>query len=118
MYISTVQFDQVKNEDYPLDITDENECFHKIDPKNKDTTKANSNELLKTYQCDFEADTSCKVHKPFLNVTQSLDGKIIKHLQLRNSAIKFLNFLPDNAVVYFHNISYDWCMFNSNVKMI
>ena len=113
--LSTTLYDKVKNKDYPLDITDKSKCFQKIAPRNKPKTK----EVPKSYwYSDFEADTSGEVHKPFLNVTQSSDGKINKVFTGDKCAIEFLNFLPDNAVVYFHNLAYDWCMFNRNVKRI
>ena len=34
-------------------------------------SNGDTKEVPKTYQCsDFEDETSCEVHKPFLNVTQ------------------------------------------------
>ena len=51
-------------------------------------------------------------------ISKLQNGKINKVFTGEKCSIEFLNFLPDNTVVYFHNLAYDWCMFNSNVKMI
>lgn len=40
-------------------------------------------------------------------VLQSQNGKVNKEFRGEDCAIQLLNKLPDNAVVYFHNLAYD-----------
>lgn len=114
--LKTVLYDNVKDEDYPLDISDEKSCLQLIQPKEK-TLKSEKNdnkitEVPKSFwYSDFEADTSGEIHKPYMNVLQSADGKISKTFKGVNCAKEFLEYLPDGAVCYFHNLAYDWCMF-------
>jgi len=109
--LKTTLYESVKDKDFPLEY-DENACLRLICP-NKPTKKNKENENPKSYYyADFEADTSGDVHKPFLCVCQSEDGKINKVFKGPNCAREFLNFLPDGAICYFHNLCYDWAMFN------
>ena len=56
---------------------------------------------------DFEADVSGDIHKPFMCVLQSQNGKINKEFRGENCNIQLLEYLPDGAVIYFHNLAYD-----------
>ena len=107
-------YDHVKDEDYPLEF-DEESCLKLICPKEQKSAKPKSDtqSLPSSYwYADFEADTSGKTHKPYMCVVQSADGKINKTFKGVNCAKQFLESLPDNAICYFHNFAYDWCMFN------
>ena len=116
--LSTTLYDNVKDRDFKLDIISPSSVFRVIAPYEE---KEKDKEVEITYwYSDFEADTRItsngkptgKPHVPYLNITHSADGTIDKVFKGPNCAKEFLNFLPENAVVYFHNLAYDWCMFN------
>ena len=69
-------YDKVKDEDYPLDIVNEQAVLKLIEPPKKNT---NSEKISKTYgarastiksywYADFEADTIRYIHKPYMCV--------------------------------------------------
>ncbi len=61
---------------------------------------------------DFEAQTKDVVyHIPYLCCCQSVAGGKIHEFWGEQSPEQFLDFLPDGAVVFFHNLSYDARMF-------
>ena len=109
--LKTTLYDYIKDKDFSLEFN-ENTCLKLIAPiRPKESNKENEPE--KTYwYADFEADVSQEIHKPFMCVIQSSDGKINKVFKGEDCAKQFLNYLPDNSVCYFHNFAYDWCMFN------
>ena len=106
--LSTALYDNVKNQDYPLTITNADNVFRRITPKKTEDDKPINHP---TFYSDFEADTTGDFHKPFMNVLQSSKGKtwIFKGSKC---AEKLLDTLPNFAVCYFHNLAYDWTMFN------
>ena len=59
------------------------------------------------WYADFEADVSGKIHKPYMVVLQNEAGEINKCWQGEDCAIKFLEYLEDGDVIYFHNLAYD-----------
>ena len=59
------------------------------------------------WYADFEADVSGNIHKPFMCVLQSQNGKVNKEFRGPDCNIELLDFLPNNAVIYFHNLAYD-----------
>ena len=70
--------------------------------------KNNPNAVDPTYwYADFEADVSGDIHKAFMCVLQSLNGKITKEFRGEDCNIQLLEFLPNGAVIYFHNLGYD-----------
>ena len=91
-------------EDVNLDYN-EKYCLKKIAPK---TFTAKPSKIPPTYWfADFEADTSGDIHKPYMCVLQKDDYKVNKEYRGEDCANKLLEFLPDNANVYFHNLAYD-----------
>ena len=72
-------------------------------PKYNDSSK---NDPTYWY-ADFEADVSGNIHKPFMCVLQSQNGKVNKEFRGDKCNVQLLEFLPDNAVIYFHNLAYD-----------
>ncbi len=58
------------------------------------------------WYADFEADTSGEIHKAFMCVVQSQNGKVIREFRGEKCNQQFLNFLPLNAIIYFHNLAY------------
>ena len=75
-------------------------------PKNKINNNAD-----KTYwYCDFECDVSQRVHVPYMCVLHSANGKINKEFRGTDCNKQLLDYLPDNAVVYYHNLAYDFRM--------
>ncbi|MBR4316128.1 MAG: hypothetical protein IKP65_04065, partial [Alphaproteobacteria bacterium] len=64
------------------------------------------------YYADTETDVSGEYHKAFC-ISYTLRGSNeIKTLLGSNCLTNFLNILPNNAVVYFHNLGYDAKMFS------
>ena len=59
------------------------------------------------WYADFEADVSGNIHKPFMCVLESQNGKVNKEFRGDKCNIQLLEFLPDNAVIHFHNLAYD-----------
>ena len=85
-------------------------CTKLIAPK---IVKESENKTDPTYwYADFEADVSGNIHKPFMCVLQSQNGKINECFKGETCNKQFLDFLPDHAVVYFHNLAYDFRMFS------
>ncbi len=71
-------------------------------------TKTNPNAVDPTYwYADFEADVSGDIHKPFMCVLQSQNGKINKEFRGEDCNVQLLEYLPNGAVIYFHNLGYD-----------
>ncbi len=83
---------------------DDNFCTKLIAPKEINNEKIIENSY---WYCDFEADVSGDIHKPFMCVIQSQNGKINKEFRGDKCNIQLLEYLPNNAVVYFHNLAYD-----------
>ena len=64
------------------------------------------------YYADTETDVSGEYHKAFC-ISYTLRGSNeIKTLIGENCLTKFMDILPNNAVVYFHNLGYDTKMFS------
>lgn len=59
------------------------------------------------WYADFESDVSGAYHIPFMCVLQSADGSISKTFVLDDAVTGLLTFLPNDSVVYFHNLAYD-----------
>ena len=68
------------------------------------------------WYADFEADVSGQIHKPFMWVLQSRYGKIIEEFRGNDCAKDLLEYLPDEAVIYFHNLAYDISIRKSIIK--
>ena len=64
------------------------------------------------WYADFEADVTGEVHKPFMVCVQPDSGVKSRTATFRgeNCAQKLLDYLPNGAVVYFHNLRYDFSM--------
>lgn len=69
-------------------------------------------EMKEYYYADTECDVSGEYHKAFC-ISYTLRGlNEIKTIIGENCLTDFLNILPNNAVVYFHNLGYDAKMFS------
>ena len=100
--IKTVFHTEVKkNMEFSLEYN-EKYCTKLIEPRN-----THEKDPSHYWFCDFETDTSGNVHTPFLVVLQSLNGRINKEFRGESCGQKLLEFLPDNSVIYFHNLAYD-----------
>ena len=112
--LSTVFYNEInKDSDFPLEYDDEF-CTQLIAPVKRSIKESGAlrrNAEPKTprtiWYCDFECDVSGKIHKPFMCCLQSFNGKINKTFIGEDCNIQLLKFLPDNSVVYFHNLAYD-----------
>ena len=82
------------NEDY---------CTQLIAPHKKNITKINHS----YWYADFECDVSGDIHKPFMCVIHSQDGTIKQEFRGENCNKQLLEFVPDGAIIYFHNLAYD-----------
>ena len=88
----------------PEDLTyDEMSCTRLIAPK-----KIPESEKTPTYwYADFETCPDIDVHKPFLLCLSSRDGSIKKSFFGGRCDYLFMEYIPDNSVVYFHNLGFD-----------
>ena len=107
--MKTTLYENAKDVEFPLEY-DENACTKLIKPRTKKA--ADDDDEPSFWYADFEADTSGEIHKPFMCCVQSADGETAKTFKGPECSRFFLDFLPNNAVCYFHNFAYDWCMFN------
>ena len=103
--LTTIYTDELdKDLDFSLEY-DKESCTRLIAPLD---VKTNKNEKPKTiWYCDFEADVSGKYHKPFMCVLQSVTGDINKEFHGEDCNKQLLDFLPDNSMVFYHNLAYD-----------
>lgn len=106
--LNTIYHHDIKNTgDFDL-AYDEEACTQLIAPIPAPPIKRSEKKTNPTYwYCDFEADVSGKVHKPFMCVLQSLTGRINKEFRGENCNKQLLDFLPDESIIYFHNLAYD-----------
>lgn len=71
------------------------------------TTTAPKNERSFWF-CDFETDVSGVFHTPYMCCLKSDDGDISETFNGLTCGKQLLEYLPDNACVYFHNLAYDY----------
>ena len=71
-----------------------------------------SNEI---YYADVECDTS-KEHEAFCISYMKFNDEKPTFIYGKNCLFEFLNLLPNNSVVYFHNLGYDICAFYRFVR--
>ena len=104
MILNTTFYKEVRNEIDEINLDyDPVYCTKLIEPPKY---KSNEKEMNYWY-ADFEADVSGKIHKPYMVVLQNEAGEINKCWQGEDCAIKFLEYLEDGDVIYFHNLAYD-----------
>ena len=102
--LRTVFYNKVDEIDYDLNYNKEF-CTKLIKPTPNWQEKSKTK---KTYWfADYEADSTGEVHKPYMCCLSSLTGRVKKTFKGEDCATQFLDFLPDNSCVYFHNLSYD-----------
>ena len=113
--LNTTFFNDTNKDISLIDLNyDEATCTQLIaPPQQKKNIKENTTDELTYWYADFEADTSGDIHKPFMVVLQSENGKINKEYRGINCNEQLLEYLPHNAVVYFHNLAYDMRMIAS-----
>ena len=56
---------------------------------------------------DTEADTSGEYHAPFILIIYDSEGRLVGRFRGEDCIKQGLEALPNNAVVYFHNLQYD-----------
>ena len=98
------------------DLTyDDKACVQLIKPKNEDKEKKR---IYSFWYADFEADTGKdsnvnekhkfeQVHIPYMVCLQSASGCVQKTFIGQDCGLQLLQYLPTDAVVYFHNLGYD-----------
>ncbi|KAK8889413.1 hypothetical protein M9Y10_034159 [Tritrichomonas musculus] len=112
--LNTTFFNDIDKDIDLIDLNyDEATCTQLIAPPQKKNNKENTTDELTYWYADFEADTSGDIHKPFMVVLQSENGKINKEYRGEDCNEQLLEYLPHNAVVYFHNLAYDMRMMAS-----
>lgn len=100
--LKTVFHDQVDKDLSDIDLNfNEAHCTRLIAPKKRNITN------YSYWYADFESDVSGDIHKPFMCVIQSSDGLISKTFSMDNVVKELLEFIPNNSVIYFHNLAYD-----------
>ena len=98
------------------DLTyDDKACVQLIKPKNEDKEKKR---IYSYWYADFEADTGEysnvndkhkfeQVHIPYMVCLQSASGCVQKTFIGQDCGLQLLQYLPNDAAVYFHNLGYD-----------
>ena len=105
--LKTVFYDELKNDiDYELEY--EPSEIRKIIPS---TDSDFIDKISDIFYADFEADVTKETHKPFMCFVKSSSGKIKRTFIGEDCAKQFLEFIPHNSLVYFHNLTYDIRMF-------
>ena len=110
-------------DDYPLnEIYLDHVSTIKSDPSNKHTLTMIDDEIVDVIKprkvkpsciiyADFECSTNGDKHKEYCICADKTDlnNYIVDHFESFNKycAIDFLNWCDDNALIYFHNLSYD-----------
>ena len=137
--LKTTLYDEIKDKDYPLEITCEKKLLrliksyksNKSSKKSKKKNQIEDNEVDKEeeeiieetpeteyYYADFECDVSKIFHVPFMVVIQKAgDFNNYQAFYGKDCGKYLLDYLPDNSICYFHNLGYDWCMFKSFAKI-
>jgi hypothetical protein len=93
-------------EDTPLTFSPYLCCrLNAPDPKAK-PWEAPDDDLI--YFADFEADVKGDYHRPYLICLMNASGTEKKSFVGSDCGLKFLDYLPDGALIYFHNLSYDF----------
>ena len=87
---------------YSLDY--ENTCVRKYEPSRERQTRSDPSLI---YYGDFESDVTGDIHMPYLCIIQSYDGDVEQVFKGDHCAKNLLDYLPDKAIVYFHNLAYD-----------
>ena len=107
--LHTVFYNEIDSDISNIDLEyNPKTCTQLIKPDNHKKKSLKTSRKDPTYwYADFEADVSGDIHKPFMCVLQSQNGKVNKEFHGENCNVQLLNFLPDNAVIYFHNLAYD-----------
>ena len=86
---------------------DENFCTKLIEPRIFKQPKTKRKNDPTYWYADFEADTSGEIHKAFMVVVQNRDGSITKEFRGERCNKQLLDYLPTEAIIYFHNLAYD-----------
>ena len=78
---------------------------------NESKQKSNDDKEFTYFYADTECDVSGEYHKAFCISFKERNDNEIKTFIGEDCLDKFMDILPDNAVVYFHNLGYDVTMF-------
>lgn len=106
--LKTIYYNEINNDLSSVNLDFKEEfCTKLIEPRptRKQIEKIKVDPTF--WYCDFEADTSGNIHVPFMCVVQNKAGNFSKEFRGENCNKKLLDFLPNQAVVYFHNLAYD-----------
>lgn len=105
--LNTVFYNEVDNDISHMNLEyNEDYCTKLIAPKQIQRPAKIKNDPTYWY-ADFEADTSGDKHKPYMVVVQNQKGTICEEFRGEKCAEKLLDYLPNEAIVYFHNLAYD-----------
>ena len=106
--LSTVFYNEVNSDISNIQLEyDDNKCTQLIEPMKRKNSKITINDAPSIWYADFEADVSGPIHAPYLCVVQSEEGNNEQTFRGVTCAEQLLNYLPNNATVYFHNLAYD-----------
>ena len=105
--LKTVFFNEINNDLSNVNLDyDEQYCTRLIKPPISKTSS--SPKMPPTYWfADFEADSTKTPHRPYKCVIHKDNGRLKKEFVGEDCDRQLLEFLPDGAVVYFHNLAYD-----------
>ncbi len=113
--LKTIYFNKFSIDDVEDLSYDEKTCTQliapKVQPKRKPKHEDNDDKPKRNpktvWYADFEADTSTEIHTPYMCCVHNKSGNIKREFRGIDSGKELLDFLPDNAVIYYHNLAYD-----------
>ena len=104
--LSTVFYNEVNSDISNIQLEyDDSKCTQLIEPMKR--KNSSTNDVPSIYYADFEADVTGPIHVPYLCVVQSEEGNREQIFKGVTCGTQLLNYLPNNATVYFHNLAYD-----------
>ena len=104
--LNTIYYKEIHNDISKIKLEfNEEYCCRLIAPRKYKATK--QKDEITYWYADFESDTSGEIHHPFMVVVHSEDGKKKEEFRGIDCGKQLLNYLPNNSMVYFHNLAYD-----------
>ena len=104
--LNTVYYKDINSDINNVNLDyNEKYCTQLIAPRKTKPTKTKQEPSY--YYADFECDVSGETHQPYLVVIQSADGLVNKEFRGINCGKMLLDYVPDNSIIYFHNLAYD-----------
>ena len=106
LLLSTTEYDNTFGDYDSLEYAEEVCCKPVTDEKTE-------KEYSVVAYADFESDTSVNPHKAYLCCVVWREGNNVKRISFKGyqCGSRFLEWCPDNSLIYFHNMKYDASFF-------